>query len=115
MAHLLARAILILSAAASAVGTIAAFAAGDPISGTMLVGVVLVLVAALVLERTRYRSLGAEASSAPPGPGGGELTGTPLEARFRPTDEVFEDPVTRVGMRVHVDPSTGERRYRVEG
>ena len=115
MAHLLARAILIVLAASGAVGAVATFAAGDPVSATILAGTVLVLVVALVLERTRYRSLGAEASAARPGPGGGETAGAPLEARFRPTDEVFEDPMSGVRMRVHVDPLTGERRYRAEG
>ncbi len=33
------------------------------------------------------------------------------EPRFRPTDEVFHDPVSGAVTRVHVDSDTGERRY----
>ena len=51
----------------------------------------------------------------PPGPGGGETPGGPLEPRFRPTAEVFVDPTTGHRMRVLVDPRTGERRYVAEG
>jgi hypothetical protein len=36
------------------------------------------------------------------------------EPRFRPTDEVFRDPASGRLTRVHVDPSTGERRYWTE-
>ena len=67
------------------------------------------LVAAVVLERTRYRSLSAEQTGHGPGPGGGE-TARP-EARFRPTDERFVDPTTGVPIRVYIDPDTGDRRY----
>ena len=74
-----------------------------------------VLLAAVVLERFRYRSEHAERTSAPPGPGGGEELDAPLERRFQRTDEVFEDPTSRVRMRVWLDPATGERRYRAEG
>jgi hypothetical protein len=73
-------------------------------------GGVLMIVA--VLERQRYRSEAAERSNDPIGPGGGE-TAT-VEARFRPTDEVFVDPTTQRTMRVLVDPRTGERRYVAE-
>ena len=66
-------------------------------------------IAAVVLERTRYRSLHAEATGAGHGPGGGEPG--PLEPRFRPTDERFVDPTTSVPMHVWADPATGERRY----
>ena len=72
-----------------------------------------VMVAGVVLERTRYRSLAAEQNGHGPGPGGGE-TAHP-EPRFRPTEEAFLDPTTRVPMRVYVDPATGERRYVPEG
>jgi hypothetical protein len=67
------------------------------------------MIAAVILERTRYRSLRAERTGAEPGPGGGE-TGSP-EPRFRRTDERFVDPTTHVAMRVWVDPASGERRY----
>lgn len=72
------------------------------------------LVVIVLIERNRYRSASAERSNAPAGPGGGEPAGS-VEARFRPTNEVFEDPTTGHRMRVVVDPSTGERRYVAEG
>jgi hypothetical protein len=72
-----------------------------------------VIIAAVILERTRYRSLHAERSGDAHGPGGGE-TRAP-EPRFRPTEERFVDPTTGVPMRVWVDPATGERRYVPEG
>ena len=74
----------------------------------------LALVVASVIERMRYRSGEAETSADRPGPGGGEPTGIPLEDRFRPTDERFEDPTTGVRMRVWLDPIAGERRYVAE-
>jgi hypothetical protein len=65
--------------------------------------------AAVVLERTRYRSLHHETTLDGHGPGGGE---TELPGpRFRPTDERFVDPTTGVRMRVWLDARTGERRY----
>jgi hypothetical protein len=72
-----------------------------------------ILVAAVLLERTRYRSLSAERSGDGHGPGGGE-TARP-DIRFRPTEERFLDPSTGVPMRVWVDPATGEQRYVPEG
>ena len=69
----------------------------------------VLLVAAVVLERTRYRSLSAERTGHGHGPGGGEPTGP--DTRFRPTEERFVDPTTGVPMRVYVDPDTGDRRY----
>jgi hypothetical protein len=69
----------------------------------------VVMIAAVILERTRYRSLHAERTGDGSGPGGGE-PGAP-EPRFRRTDERFVDPTTHVAMRVWVDPATGERRY----
>jgi hypothetical protein len=74
-------------------------------------GAVLIVVA--VLERTRYRSEAAERANEPAGPGGGETPGV-VEARFRPTDEVFVDPTTGRRMRVLLDQRTGERRYVAE-
>jgi len=69
----------------------------------------LVLVAAVFLERTRYRSLRAEQTGDGHGPGGGETTRP--ESRFRPTEERFVDPTTNVPMQVWIDPTSGERRY----
>ena len=67
-----------------------------------------------VLERRRYRSEAADRVNDPIGPGGGETPGE-VEARFRPTDEVFIDPTSGRQMRVLVDPRSGERRYVAEG
>ncbi len=36
------------------------------------------------------------------------------DPRFRPTEEVFHDPVTGEPTRVYVNPETGERRYWTE-
>lgn len=77
----------------------------------IVVGVVLVIAAAI--EVTRYRSQAAEHDHVPPGPGGGETT--PLESRFRSTDEIFVDPTSHLRMRVFLDAKTGERRYVAEG
>lgn len=71
-----------------------------------------ILVAAVLLERTRYRSLHAELTGEAHGRGGGE-TDRP-DARFRPTEERFVDPTTGVPMRVWLDPTTGEQRYVAE-
>ena len=68
-----------------------------------------VMIAAVFLERTRYRSLHAEQTGDGHGPGGGETRS--LEPRFRPTDERFVDPTTNVPMQVWIDPASGERRY----
>ena len=75
----------------------------------------LVIVAAILLERRRYRSVAAEVGPEPPGPGGGEPLDQPLEPRFGPTTERFVDPTTGVSMRVWVDAASGERRYRADG
>ena len=75
----------------------------------------LVIVAAVLLERRRYRSVAAEVGPEPPGPGGGEPLDQPLEPRFSPTTERFVDPTTGLAMRVYVDAASGERRYRAEG
>ena len=72
------------------------------------------MVAALI-ERLRYRSADSEREASPPGPGGGEPTDRPMDARFQRTDERFVDPTTAHVMRVWLDPATGERRYRAEG
>lgn len=62
---------------------------------------------AVAFERTRYHSEAAERSGDP-------LRRAPetLEPRFQPTDERFVDPTTRQQIRVWVDSTTGERRYR---
>lgn len=73
----------------------------------------LILIIAVVVEVSRYRSQAAEGAQLKPGPGGGE-TALP-EPRFRPTDEVFIDPTTHHRMRVYLDARTGERRYVAEG
>ncbi len=73
----------------------------------------VILIAAVFLERTRYRSLHAERSGDLHGPGGGETTRP--EGRFRPSEERFVDPTTGVSMRVWVDTDSGERRYVPEG
>jgi hypothetical protein len=83
-------------------------------SGIWAVVVGLVLVIAAFIERARYRSAEAERSGAGFGPGGGEPLTEPLDPRFRPTEERFEDPTTRQRMRVWIDPASGERRYVAE-
>ena len=111
------RGLIILFGVLMILGGFAGIAIGGSSAAAGIWGVVvgLVLVAAVVLERTRYRSAHAEETAAPPGPGGGEPHDATLEARFRSTDEVFVDPTTGRRMRVWVDPATGERRYRAEG
>ena len=78
---------------------------------SMVVGAVVLV--AVALERSRYRSEAAERSDAAPGPGGGE-TSVP-GAPFRSTDEVFVDPTSGHRLRVYLNPATGERRYHAEG
>jgi hypothetical protein len=82
---------------------------GDLFSALFLFVPGVVMIAAVVLERTRYRSLHAERTGDGHGPGGGETH--PPEPRFRPTEERFLDPTTEVPLQVWVDPATGERRY----
>jgi hypothetical protein len=86
---------------------------GDLVSALTLFVPGVVMVAAVVLERSRYRSLHAERRGDGVGPGGGEPAAP--ERRFQPTSERFMDPTTHVPMRVWVDPATGERRYVPEG
>ncbi len=95
-------------------GGFAAIAAGG--SGLAAFGfwnvvIGLVIIAALLLERRRYRSEPADRAGQPPGPAGGEPHGTVLDPRFQATEEQFDDPTTRQRMRVWLDPRTGERRY----
>jgi hypothetical protein len=83
-------------------------------SGVWMFVIGLVLVIASLVERLRYRSETAERSGLPIGPGGGEPTGEPLDTRFQRTDEVFIDPTSNRRMRVWLDRTSGERRYRAE-
>lgn len=84
------------------------------LAGLQLVGFGAFLVVIVAIERHRYRSDSAERKNDPAGPGGGEPLGA-LEARFKPTSEVFLDPTTGQRMRVVIDPTNGERRYIAEG
>jgi hypothetical protein len=83
-------------------------------TGVWLVVVGLALIIAAVVERWRYRSESADRAGLPVGPGGGEPLGASLETRFHRTDEVFEDPTSGRTMRVWLDDTSGERRYRSE-
>jgi len=109
------RGLLLVVGALLVVGGFATAGLGGPLAPTGLWSVVIgsVLLLAVVLERHRYRSEAAERSVEPSGPGGGETAGT-LEARFRPTGEVFVDPTSQRRMRVLLDSRTGERRYVAE-
>ena len=104
--------VLIVGVVLFAIG-LAAVAAGpaSASSGIYPLVIGLALVVGAVIERARYRSAAAELTAERHGPGGGEPIGEPLEPRFRPTDERFEDPTTRQRMRVWTDPGSGERRY----
>ena len=83
-------------------------------AGLWLVIVGLALIIAAVVERWRYRSETAERDGLPVGPGGGEPTGEPLDSRFQRTGETFIDPTSGRRMRVWLDSTAGERRYRAE-
>lgn len=87
---------------------------GGPVAGfySILIGAALIIGA--LLERMRYRSDTMDRSAHPTGPGGGEPLDEPLDPRFAPTSEVFVDPTSGHRMRVFLDASTGERRYRAE-
>lgn len=87
----------------------------EAFGGLWLVATGGILLIGVALERLRYRSEQADRVGAPPGPGGGESLDSPMEPRFRRTGEFFEDPTSRLRMRVWLDPTTGERRYRAEG
>ena len=94
----------------SGIAVVALSGPGGDLFGSLFLFVPgIILVAGVLLERTRYRSLHAEETGAMHGPGGGE-TSHP-EPRFRRTPERFVDPTTGVRMEVWVDPATGERRY----
>lgn len=89
--------------------------AGGVIGGGFLALIGAGGLAVLVLERRRYQSDPAERVAAGPRSPGGEDRDERLEPRFRATDEVFFDPTSGRRMRVYLDGSTGERRYRAEG
>ena len=93
---------------------LAVFAVGGPpgLSGLWLVVLGSVGLVAVAFERTRYRSEQAEREGREPGIAG--IDDGPPDPRFRPTDERFVDPTTRQRVRVWVDASTGERRYRLD-
>jgi len=107
--------VLIVGVVLFAIG-LASVAAGpaSASSGIYPLGIGIALVIGAVIERARYRSAAAVLTAERHGPGGGEPVGEPLDARFRPTDERFEDPTTRQRMRVWTDPNSGERRYVAE-
>ncbi len=95
-----------------------AFVANEGQLGLVLLGLLtagfgVIMIGVLAMERLRYHSAAAEVPRKVGAPGG-EPSETPLEPRFRPTDEVFVDPTSGKTMRVFNDPATGERRYRVE-
>ena len=99
-------------------GGIALALAGSAIDGAWVAAAWMilsgsVLLIAVVIEISRYRSQTAELGHMGPGPGGGETA--PLEPRFQRTDEVFVDPTSNRRMRVYLDSNTGERRYVAEG
>lgn len=110
------RAGMVVVGALSVVGGFVGIAAGGELiaAGLWSVGFGLALIVFALFERGRYRSAAAERETGPVGPGGGEVGGTPVEARFRPTDEVFIDPVSGHRMRVLIDARSGERRYVAE-
>jgi hypothetical protein len=94
------------------VGGVAGTAVGAWPSGLWAIVIGSVAIAAVVLERARYRSEAAERSPGTSGPGGGEAS-MPV-APFRPTEELFLDPTSGQQLRVYVNPATGERRYYAE-
>ena len=114
MAYLVIRLILGLIGIVCFAAGLAVIAFGGPaaVAGIwpLLIGAVILV--AIVLERTRYRSEAAERTAAPSGPGGGEPG--PPSARFERTDERFRDPTSGQLMRVFIDPKTCERRYVAE-
>jgi hypothetical protein len=111
------RVLAIVVGTLTAVGGLATISLGGEVAagGIWLVVVGLALIVAALVERLRYRSESADLSGLPIGPGGGEPTTEPMEARFQRTDEAFVDPTSGERMRVWLDPESGERRYRAEG
>ena len=111
-----ARLIILVFGMLLALSGLVAIAAGPAMasSGVWAFAIGVALVVGTIIERARYRSDEAERSAARHGPGGGEPTDEPIDPRFRPTNERFEDPTTRQKMRVYADPTSGERRYVAE-
>lgn len=91
------------------IGGLAGAVAGAWTDGLWAAVTGAVVLVAVVLERTRYRSEAAERSPGEHGPGGGEKSMP--DAPFRPTDELFIDPTSGAQLRVYLDSATGERRY----
>ena len=115
MGLLISRALVVLGGILlAALGVVLAVSTPALITGVALVGVGVAMIVGALIERLRYRSASAESVAAPPGPGGGEPLDQPMDPRFRRTDERFVDPTTGTAMRVWIDPSSGERRYRAE-
>ena len=101
-----------------ALGLWIAIAENEGQLGLILLGLLtaafgVIMIGVLAVERLRYRSAAAEVPQTVGTPGG-EPSDAPLDARFRPTDEVFVDPTSGKTMRVFADPASGERRYLVE-
>jgi hypothetical protein len=101
-----------------ALGLWIAIAENEGQLGLVLLGLLtaafgVIMIGVLAVERMRYHSAAAEVPQTVGAPGG-EPTDAPIDARFRPTDEIFVDPTSGRTMRVYADPATGERRYRVE-
>ena len=114
----IARVVILVSGAVLAIGGLLLIALPD-LGGTVA-GIYMVLgggalIVGALLERMRYRSDALDRTSHPVGPGGGEPLDATMEPRFTSTDEVFVDPTSGHRMRVFLDASTGERRYRAEG
>jgi len=111
------RVILGVIGAGMLIAGLALFFIGGPVvglgGGLWLILPGMVLLIAVIIEASRYRSQAAELGHMAPGPGGGEPL--PPEPRFRPTDEVFVDPTSKRRVRVYRDARTGERRYAAEG
>jgi hypothetical protein len=91
------------------IGGLVAIAAGQPAAGVWTIVLGGVGIAAVALERSRYRSEASERSAGDHGPGGGEPSKP--AAPFRPTDELFIDPTSGQRLRVYINPATGDRRY----
>ena len=93
-------------------GGVAGIVAGQPAAGVWAIVLGCVAIAAVALERSRYRSEATERSAGDPGPGGGEPSKP--AAPFRPTEELFIDPTSGKRLRVYLNSATGERRYYVD-
>ena len=111
----IARAIVVVSGVVlAALGVVILVTTPAIFTAVFLIGLGAVMIVGALMERMRYRSATAELTAAPLGPGGGEPIDRPMEPRFQRTEERFVDPTTSTRMRVWIDPTTGERRYRAE-